>query len=384
MMIYALAVLFSGTIGSGLLIAFVIMILTMWATHLFILTFRKKMNLPLSLTVTVGVFVLGACFGLSYIFAIGLALFMCWRAIEAFIGKNENQLWIIYLVTIAALIFDNMGSDPTDIRLIIALFIVQTILVFSLQLTRAFKGVVHQKQRLSISLFLWLGIIFLTVFLLSFTGPYIGRLLVLGIQVIGYGFALIGQYAMFLFRLLIDRQAADEAWERMRAASQQHKQQDMPTHNDPNLSIFWGIASVLFALLLFLVILFIYKRIKERQIERALLSHPRLNGHAHYPGFQQKIDALGKPSRARSPKHPIRARVFHLQRLLKNKRHERHVHETIEDWFDRMPGKSEEKSTITSIYNKVRYGRNAVNTDDRRAFNHAMDLVKTALTKKKN
>ncbi|MGV3487925.1 MAG: hypothetical protein ACO1OC_04990 [Tuberibacillus sp.] len=85
----------------------------------------------------------------------------------------------------------------------------------------------------------------------------------------------------------------------------------------------------------------------------------------------------------RAPKDPVRQELYQLEKRLNKTPYARMTNDTVNTWLKRLPGSDMEKSIISSIYEKVRYGYKHITSHEWESYRLSLDSVRTALNEQK-
>ncbi|MFC4558176.1 DUF4129 domain-containing protein [Virgibacillus kekensis] len=95
--------------------------------------------------------------------------------------------------------------------------------------------------------------------------------------------------------------------------------------------------------------------------------------------------STSKPKeRVRAPKDKVRKRFYQLQKSLARKGYARYVHESVQEWLERIDDKAAGKSVIAEEYRKVRYGEKELTEEEVQQYEKRIkELIKQTNKKQK-
>ncbi|HET6872351.1 MAG TPA: hypothetical protein VFH42_05120 [Sporolactobacillaceae bacterium] len=297
--------------------------------------------------------------GLSIDIAFVFGVLLLWRTFDVFKGDTFERLWIILAVTFGLSLIYSYGLPPfyvglPDHRPIMLLLVIETLCIFITQLV--FTGLRQKRDR--------------GVLTRSYIVLFLSSLALL---------ALIGKGLMTLFgHISLRPKNQHYSYSQHGGLPKTQPEIVQGTATDFHMP-YWAIAiiGIVGLLIILLIIIGLVKWKwgsgyfqKGKQTKMLTGRVEKLEGHVEKPVRKRK---------RRAPKDPVRLELFRLERRLKTSPHGRHPFDTVHSWFQRLPINESDKATITSIYEKVRYGYKKITQSEWEGYQLAIQSAKVNL-----
>jgi hypothetical protein len=341
-------------------------------------------SFTLNFIASLAVFALGLALGLTIIISFLTAMFLLWRLTDALNGNTLNHLWIVYMVTLCLsflyiIFLGVLNMDFPHRSWFIILFFIQTFLTVLLHFLQVAKNGQFGKK-MSTSYTLTFGGIILIALLFAGIGPFVSKILGFVIAWIGLAVFYVVQFFWRLIMAISSRNFESIFKEMKKANDQQadktHKLAEASIYHQMNHNTIIG---VIFVIIVGLIVFFYLRKKWHRDGNRKVSKD--IHRQAFNGEMKRSIGWGGKKAKIKAPKDRVRLEIFQLQKRWAEQKEGRIGYETMGEWLGRIPSLGREFSIIRKIYEKVRYGKKAIDEAEWNRYHQAMTTVKEQIKK---
>ncbi|WP_026690788.1 DUF4129 domain-containing protein [Alteribacter aurantiacus] len=339
---------------------------------------KKPWHASYAIPIVVGLSMLTG-FHISIALFLGFVLF--WRVTVHLSEDMEGSEMKVLFFTIFTGLFYYVWLQQAPLRHVLILFVMgqffATVITLATVNTLNASGSGQKKRHFKYVGALLLGIASLGFGAALFT-PVLTSVFLFLVRTITAAVGWILSPILFLFASITPTDVPEESLPPMGEELVPDDEEYIPINVDEtfigSMTFYW----ILAATLLLLAFLYVMRnlRTKQRTIEKEDYQDTSITPSTSDNGwtwFKNKV----------KPKHEIRRSFLKLEMALGKKGYGRMYPQTAEEWLATIPVDPEEKEHLTTTYQRVRYGKEEITSEDKRAFHQTVASIIQRVKKEK-